>query len=117
MKECTCEWAKGSPYLSGMNSRCWLYQNREDYRQKWGQCPTKRRQKWLKFLIALLRHAQNWFQRVSRQEYKRRLALCRSCPHYVNVVRERCGKCGCRLSGLVLAKAKWKSESCPVGRW
>lgn len=68
---------------------------------------------------AVVRHAADGFQNVPAEEYEARLATCRKCEHYLTDYHpeERCGKCGCGLSGVVLAKAKWRSEKCPVGKW
>jgi hypothetical protein len=48
--------------------------------------------------------------RVTDDEQERRLAICRSCPHFSGGT---CDKCGC--------VARWKTrlatESCPIRKW
>ena len=51
---------------------------------------------------------------------KDRLNICKACEHYKPAdgnVGERCLKCGCYLNSKILAKARWSTESCPVGKW
>ena len=49
---------------------------------------------------------------VSDVDYKERLLTCDACPHLMRHLM-RCGKCGC----LVEHKAKWKTTTCPDGKW
>tara|TARA_R110000744_G_scaffold72123_1_gene145084 strand:- start:119 stop:535 length:417 start_codon:yes stop_codon:yes gene_type:complete len=46
------------------------------------------------------------------EDYKDRLLTCDACPHLLRHMM-RCGKCGC----LVEHKAKWKTTTCPEGKW
>lgn len=48
----------------------------------------------------------------SKDDYKERLLTCDACPHLLRHMM-RCGKCGC----LVEHKAKWKTTTCPEGKW
>jgi hypothetical protein len=48
----------------------------------------------------------------SKEDYKERLLTCDSCPQLMRNVM-RCGACGC----LVEHKAKWRTTTCPKGRW
>ena len=48
----------------------------------------------------------------STEDYKDRLLTCDACPHLLRHLM-RCGKCGC----LVEHKAKWRTTTCPMGKW
>ena len=48
----------------------------------------------------------------SKEDYKERLLTCDTCPHLMRNVM-RCGACGC----LVEHKAKWRTTTCPKGKW
>jgi hypothetical protein len=57
---------------------------------------------------------------VNKQEYKRRLELCNSCPERLEFSEKkqltkfsRCPECGC----FCVLKAKLKTEECPLGDW
>ena len=58
----------------------------------------------------------NWskkgFDVASKEEHKRRLDICKSCPLYENL-RCKHADCGC----FVNAKAWVSTESCPIGKW
>lgn len=100
---------------------CYLWQTDPRYRQLWGGNPDEVEQepgllgKLTHFGQSLVRHAQNRFQKASKEEVERRLAICRTC----NYLREdTCTKCGCGLGGSkILNKTVWQSEKCPVGLW
>lgn len=49
---------------------------------------------------------------VSQEDYIARLSDCNSCEHIIRD-KMRCGKCGC----LIEHKAKWKTTTCPIGKW
>jgi hypothetical protein len=66
------------------------------------------------FAVALERHLAGGMPTVPEAAYEQRLAACRSCEFYWD---NQCLKCGCRLAGDVIAKARWASEDCPEGRW
>jgi hypothetical protein len=67
-----------------------------------------------RFSEALGRHVAGGMEAVSEAEYQRRLAVCSACEFFRDGV---CLKCGCRLAGDVVAKARWASEQCPEGKW
>lgn len=50
---------------------------------------------------------------VSDAEHARRLAICRLCEFHIASL-DKCSKCGCTL---MEKKARWATESCPVGKW
>jgi hypothetical protein len=66
------------------------------------------------FLTAVDRHIVGGMRMVSEEVYQRRLAACAACDFFRD---DQCLKCGCRLTGDVIAKARWTSETCPLGRW
>jgi hypothetical protein len=66
------------------------------------------------FAAALERHLAGGMRTVPESVYEQRLAACRACASYRD---NQCLKCGCRLAGDVIAKARWASEGCPDGRW
>ena len=66
------------------------------------------------FAGAVVRHARNGGRAVPEGEYRRRLALCQACPELDG---NTCRRCGCRVAGDVVAKCRWASEACPLGRW
>jgi hypothetical protein len=66
------------------------------------------------FAEAFLKHAATGFAHVEEAEYQQRLAICEACPKLQAGV---CTQCGCATAGKVLAKARWASESCPLGKW
>lgn len=43
---------------------------------------------------------------------EKRLAICKECEH-LNQKLVQCKKCGC----FMLAKAKFASSYCPIGKW
>jgi len=68
----------------------------------------------LNFAVAGTRHVANGMQSVSDKVYETRLEECRNCEfcdqqHMVCLKPE----CGC----FVKVKARWASESCPLGKW
>jgi hypothetical protein len=64
------------------------------------------------YALALVRHARDRFRRASDATQFKRLSACLSCDR---CVRGRCveRKCGCP----VMKKVRWKSETCPLGKW
>jgi hypothetical protein len=66
------------------------------------------------FVAALERYLAGGMRTVPEAVYEQRLAACRACAFYSD---NQCRKCGCRLAGDVIAKARWASEDCPDGRW
>ena len=52
-------------------------------------------------------------ERVSAEEYERRIAVCQApCDYYIPG-RKRCSECGC----WTLEKAKLKAWECRIGNW
>ena len=49
---------------------------------------------------------------VSEDIFNNRISICSSC-HLYDVNRKKCTKCGCFLD----IKARWATESCPLGKW
>lgn len=64
------------------------------------------------FLQSAAKHIQSGMTNVGEDMQKERLAICAECPHAVEN-GSRCGKCGCFLQ----TKTKWKSSTCPIGKW
>jgi hypothetical protein len=56
---------------------------------------------------ALVRRQRIW---AEQSEYEQRQAICANCEFLDS---DRCKKCGC----FVAAKARLKTESCPIGKW
>lgn len=71
-------------------------------------------QKAVNFGKAVVRHVADRGRKVSDEVYLARLAICTDCPS-LNPQRFSCNEqtCGCRLT----AKARWRSESCPLQKW
>lgn len=71
-------------------------------------------QRGLNFAKAGIQHIANGMVSVADEIYEARLSVCRNCEfcdqqHMVCLKPE----CGCFLN----VKARWASESCPLGRW
>lgn len=68
---------------------------------------------------ALLRHTKDSLREVTEEEYNGRLAKCEACPFNKRNENSELEwicqhqNCGCQLQ----IKAKWASESCPIGEW
>ena len=68
----------------------------------------------LNFGRALVRHALDGARTVSDKVFEDRLEICRdcaSCDLEKMVCREKA--CGCQIA----SKARWRSETCPLGKW
>ncbi len=63
---------------------------------------------------AVVRHIADGAERVDDETFQARLTICRTCPS-CDVERMVCRQpaCGCVLE----AKASWRSEACPLGKW
>jgi hypothetical protein len=63
---------------------------------------------------AVVKHVADGGKHVSDEVYLARLSVCANCPS-LDPERMRCleKSCGCRLK----VKARWRSESCPQGKW
>ena len=113
MRPCTCEKVRpGEPYTLDQCRLCWLYHNDPVYRKAWGgppQLPGPLTQA-VNFLGAAARHLVAGLPQAAAEELRRRLALCGACPH---MVEDRCAKCGCPVA----AKAAWREQRCPLGKW
>jgi len=70
--------------------------------------PSRRKQ--MRNLGRTIRDIANDPRLVSELTKQGRLEICRSCEFYVGA---RCAKCGCHL----VAKAKFRSSKCPIGKW
>lgn len=64
------------------------------------------------FLKSATKHIATGGQVVSEEQQKARLDICSGCEYFIKE-QNRCGSCGCFLG----AKTKWKSSSCPLGKW
>lgn len=64
------------------------------------------------FVKSAAKHAQSGFAQVDSDMQKQRLQICNDCEFIVQN-KSRCGKCGCFLE----TKTKWKTSSCPIGKW
>jgi hypothetical protein len=100
---------------------CWLYVNDPAHRRLWSEWPITTFARRLgrpltTFARALARHIRDWCRAASKYEQARRRSICDDCP-FRNVEKDRCTKCGCSLSGLLLNKIRWRSEHCPIGKW
>jgi hypothetical protein len=66
------------------------------------------------FTEALGRHVAGGMKMVGEEVYRQRLAVCAGCDFFRD---NHCVQCGCRMAGDVIAKARWASEECPLGKW
>lgn len=57
------------------------------------------------------KHVASGMGSSSEEEQQKRMSICQGCE-YMRSDR-RCSKCGCFLD----TKIKWKTSSCPIGRW
>jgi len=64
------------------------------------------------FGVAATKHVLNGAQNVSEEEREKRMDICGGCEFYIKE-NNRCGQCGCHLG----EKTKWKTSSCPIGKW
>lgn len=68
-----------------------------------------------KFTKATYNWAKSGFKLADEAELKRRKSICNNCNFWYPTARMglgKCLKCGCSL-----AKLKFASESCPIGKW
>ena len=63
---------------------------------------------------AVVKHVADGGKHVSDEVYLARLSVCANCPS-LDPEKLRCKEqtCVCRLK----TKARWQSESCPLGKW
>lgn len=64
------------------------------------------------FTVATVRHALDMFANVDDKTFGDRMAVCALCEHKAEK-SWTCNHCGCNLE----VKAKWRSETCPLGKW
>lgn len=70
------------------------------------------------FAVAVTEHAASGFKNVNDEEYERRIDICRSCPFAIKTKDNvQCSRCGCQMTGNVIAKARWASQKCPENKW
>jgi hypothetical protein len=123
--DCECTDAGFCPRHRCRKTEHWLMlcQTRPDYFQRWeqGQGPGQHRsaepsliKKALNFGAAVVRHVASGLTQVNDDTYQLRLDQCRQCAS-LNVERMVCqeANCGC----YVERKARWASQSCPLGKW
>lgn len=98
-----------------------LYQKckeEEKYRKLWdeqaGSCGAKQFPSLIErmrtFSVALAKHIENGFKRVTKLVYNKRMEICDGCP---SNIKGKCIECGCFLH----IKADWATEDCPLGKW
>ena len=66
------------------------------------------------FVKATANYVAKGCQNVTEEQYQERMNICQSCEHFKD---NRCMKCGCKVGGDIVAKARWSSEDCPIGKW
>lgn len=66
--------------------------------------------KLIMFTKAIARYVASGAKNVSKEDYKKRLKECETCPY---VKGGTCGVCGCNI----VWKAKMKTENCPKNFW
>ena len=62
------------------------------------------------FIKSTVKHVVNGAESVSEEVYKERLSICNGCDQREGT---GCKLCGCNLP----RKARWKTNSCPIGKW
>ena len=62
------------------------------------------------FIKSTVKHVVNGAESVSEEVYKERLSICNTCDQREGT---GCKICGCNLP----RKARWKTNSCPIGKW
>lgn len=80
------------------------------------QAPPPLKKQIISFARSMLVWAKNLFPTASKSSYEKRLAICRGCEFYDAAGwkgRGKCLKCGC----CTAAKAKLRTEKCPLGKW
>jgi hypothetical protein len=109
-----CNRCKVGPWDSSQCRVCWRYHNDPTRREAWDG-PGALKQA-ANFVTAAVQHVAAGLPTVSEEEYQARIAVCQTCPLYVG---NRCTHktCGCRVQGDWIAKARWKSQKCPLKKW
>jgi len=66
------------------------------------------------FTIAVSKHIGDGMKELDEEAYQERVETCKACPSF-NPVKKNCRErdCGCNI----YKKARWRSESCPLGKW
>lgn len=95
---------------------CLSWDTDSAYREYWTKRPQAHAlaRKALNFVMAVGKAAVNNFALVSKEEVRRRVAICRGCELF-DAVKSQCTheKCGC----FVKFKARLESEHCPIKKW
>lgn len=64
------------------------------------------------FIKSAVSHVANGMQNVTPELQEQRLSICSGCEYLIKD-EMRCSACGCFLN----TKTKWKTSSCPKGKW
>jgi hypothetical protein len=64
------------------------------------------------FATAVTKHVLDGMSECTEKEFDARIEICKSCDQF-DAASFRCNDCGCFLR----TKAKWKTQSCPLGKW
>ncbi len=120
-RPCTCERAQiNQPYTLEQCRICWLWHHDARYHQLWGGDPKDliRDPGWLEKVVnfsrAMVQHVATGMKTASNEVYQQRLGICQRCEFFRD---NHCLKCGCWVAGDMIAKARWESSVCPIGRW
>ena len=70
----------------------------------------------LNFATAMFRWASTGMPRRTQAEINDRLAICQSCPHFVENHCRVCG-CPCVETNQLINKLALATEACPLGKW
>ena len=62
------------------------------------------------FAKSTTKHVAGGMMHVDSKTYQERVGICNGCDRLKD---DKCIECGC----FVKLKAKWASESCPIGKW
>lgn len=109
LRPCFCDKCeKPGPFKAGDCLRCWYYHNDERFKKKWTVGTID---KIVNLATAITKRVKSDFKNTSKEVFEARLKICNDCQYKTK--DWRCDQCGCYLS----VKAKWESETCPVGKW
>lgn len=105
MSHTDCAGWSGKHYLTGECRVCWLQKNPDTYYGRPGLL-----KKLGSVIKATVSHVRQGLPMVDDTEKARRLGICETCPHYVDL---HCRRCGCAMK----RKAAWALSKCPIGKW